>query len=92
VLGMSEGGSQVLWSWTPSQGWVWDITGTGRLLMGLKVPPLKVVGCLGEVAQVALMVTACWECTMGAQVVHLLDPLAEQDCSVSGLWGSLPVP
>jgi hypothetical protein len=29
---------------------------------------------------------------VGAQVVHLLDPLAEQAWSASGLWASLPGP
>jgi hypothetical protein len=36
---------------------------------------LKVVDCLGEVALAALIVAAHWECTAGAQVTHLLDPL-----------------
>jgi hypothetical protein len=38
------------------------------------------------------MVVVCWECMAGAQVVHILDPLAEQAWSASGLWASLPGP
>jgi hypothetical protein len=46
---------------------------------------LKVAGCLGKVALAALMVGACWKCTAGAQLVHLLDPLAEQAWLAPGL-------
>jgi hypothetical protein len=28
--------TQGLWTRTPTQGWVWDIAGAGRLLMGLR--------------------------------------------------------
>jgi hypothetical protein len=35
------------------------------------------------------MVVVCWECTAGAQVFHLLDPLAEQAWSASDPWASL---
>jgi hypothetical protein len=42
-------------------------------------------GCLGKVALAALMVGVHWEYTSGAQAVHLLDPLAEQAWSASGL-------
>jgi hypothetical protein len=45
-----------------------------------------VVDCLGEVALAAVMVVVRWEHTAGAQVVHLLDPLAEQAWSASGIW------
>jgi hypothetical protein len=38
---------------------------------------MKVVGCLGKGVLAALMVGVCWECLAGAQVIHLLDPLAE---------------
>jgi hypothetical protein len=44
-----------------------------------------VAGYLGKVALAALMVGAYWECMVGALVVHLLDPLAEQAWSASGL-------
>jgi hypothetical protein len=37
---------------------------------------------MGEVALAALIVVVCWEGTMGAQVVHILDLLAEQVWSV----------
>jgi hypothetical protein len=43
------------------------------------------VDCLGEVVLAALMVAEHWECTAEAQVVHLLDPLAEQVWSAYGL-------
>jgi hypothetical protein len=46
---------------------------------------LKVGDYLGEVAMPTLMVAAHWECMAGAQVVHLLDPLAEQAWLASGL-------
>jgi hypothetical protein len=46
---------------------------------------LKVADCLGEVALSALIVAACLECMTGVQVVHLMDPLAKQPCSASGL-------
>jgi hypothetical protein len=39
---------------------------------------LKVADSLGKVALAAVMVAACWECMVRAQVVHLLDPFAEQ--------------
>jgi hypothetical protein len=38
----------------------------------------------------ALIVAGHWEHMAGAQVVHLLDPLAEQAWSAFGLWASLP--
>jgi hypothetical protein len=38
------------------------------------------------------MVVACWQHMVGAQVVHLLDPLVEQVWLASGLWASLPGP
>jgi hypothetical protein len=59
---------------------------------GAKGDTLKVAGCLEEVALAALMVTEFWECTAGAQAVHLLDPFAEQVCSAFDLWASLPGP
>jgi hypothetical protein len=52
---------------------------------GTEVDALTVADCLGEVALVALMAAACWECTTGALAVHLLDSLAEQTWSASGL-------
>jgi hypothetical protein len=45
---------------------------------------LKVADCLGKVALAALMIGVHWECTVGAQVVHL-GPFAEQAWSASGL-------
>jgi hypothetical protein len=48
---------------------------------------LKVLDCLGKMALAALMVGACWECMVGAQAVHLLDPLAEQAWLASGSLG-----
>jgi hypothetical protein len=42
-------------------------------------------GCLRKVALAALMVEVCWECMVGALAAHLLDPLAEQVWSDSGL-------
>jgi hypothetical protein len=41
--------------------------------------------CLGKVALAFLMVAAQREHMAGAQVVHLLDPLAEQVWLASGL-------
>jgi hypothetical protein len=52
---------------------------------GAEGDSLKVVDCLEEVALPALMMAACWEHMAGAQVVHLLDPLAEQAWLASGL-------
>jgi hypothetical protein len=49
--------------------WGWDD--------GAEGDSLRVADCLGEVVLAALIVAACWECTAGAQVIHLLDPLAE---------------
>jgi hypothetical protein len=46
---------------------------------------LRMVGCLGKEALAALMVVACWECMVGALAAHLLDPLAQQVWSDSGL-------
>jgi hypothetical protein len=46
-----------------------------------------VVDCLGEVTLAALMVAACWKCTVGKQVVHLLDSLEEQARLASSLPG-----
>jgi hypothetical protein len=51
---------------------------------------VRVAGYLGKVVLSALMVKVCWECMMGAPAFHLLDPLAEQDWSASGLLASLP--
>jgi hypothetical protein len=44
-----------------------------------------VAGCLGKVVLAALIVGVHWEYMSGAQAVHLLDPLAEQDWSASGI-------
>jgi hypothetical protein len=59
---------------------------------GAEGDSLKVVDCLGEVALAAVMMAMCWECMVGAQTVHLWDPLAEQARSASGLWSSLRGP
>jgi hypothetical protein len=40
---------------------------------------------MGKVALAAVMVGAFWECPMGALAVHLLNFLAEQAWSASGL-------
>jgi hypothetical protein len=50
---------------------------------GIEGDSLKVMDCLGEVALAALMVAVHRECMAGAQVVHLLGPLAEQAWSSS---------
>jgi hypothetical protein len=44
-----------------------------------------VADCLGKVALADLTVEVHWECMAEALAIHLLDPLAEQVWSDSGL-------
>jgi hypothetical protein len=90
VLGTSEGSSSGAVDLDSKSGievghrWDWEAADR------VEGDSLKVEDCLGEVALAALMVVAHWEHMAGAQIVHLLGPLAEQAWSASGLWASLP--
>jgi hypothetical protein len=85
VPGISEGGSSGAVDLDSKLGmgvghhWGWEVAD------GSEGDSLKVVNCLGEVALAALMMAAHWECMVGTQVIHLLDPLAKQAWSASGL-------